>query len=111
MNSTVYLLHKINNKQNQCFTIITTGSNQYRKLKKNSTILKSNNLAKQVHFIKKSLKSEGQQFHQYQQNEQSPLNSKSLTTTYDVGNLDTEMWQVKSINGIQPSLDNQVLSH
>ena len=98
-----------NNKQNQCFTIIEVISIENKI--KISTILKSNNLAKQVHFIKKSLKSEGQQFHQYQQNEQSPLNSKSLTMTYDVGNLDTKMWQAKSINGIQPSLDNQILSH
>jgi hypothetical protein len=43
-------------------------------------------------FFKQPLNSDGHQFHQYQQNGQSPLISTELTkhkktTTYDVGNL------------------------
>jgi len=53
--------------------------------------------------------SDGQQFHQYQQNKQPPLtltdNTKKVTTTYDVGNADpglgrTEKCDVKPVNGI-----------
>ena len=52
---------------------------------------------------KESLNNDGQQFHQYQQDEQSPLIITHLTqkeiTTYDVGNLcpglgqSQKMWQ------------------
>ena len=40
---------------------------------------------------KETLKSDGQQFHQYQQNEQWPLNTKN-TMTYCFGNLDPGLY-------------------
>jgi hypothetical protein len=53
--------------------------------------------------VKESLNNDGQQFHQYQQDKQSPLIITHLTqkeiTTYDVGNLcpglgqSQKMWQ------------------
>ena len=47
-------------------------------------------------FWKQSLISDGQQFHKYQQKEQSPLTEhkkKETTTTHDVGNLCPDLGQ------------------
>jgi len=53
------------------------------------------------------LNSEGPQFHQYQQNVQSPLicshwTQKRGTTTYDVGNTDRGLEQAQPCGGVKP---------
>jgi hypothetical protein len=53
-----------------------------------------------------NLKSDGHQFHQYQQNEQSPLTENKKAMTYNVGNPNPGLQQahicggVKLVNGI-----------
>ena len=49
-----------------------------------------------INKTKESLNSDGQQFHQYQQNEQSPLilthwTHKKETKAYGIGNLDPDL--------------------
>ena len=56
---------------------------------------------------KESLNSDDNQFHQYQQNEQSPLILTEVaehkkTTTYDVGNLVPNLEQKQTFGGIKP---------
>jgi hypothetical protein len=56
---------------------------------------------------KQSLNSEGQQFYQYQQNEQSPLILTELvehkkTTAYYVGNPGPGLWQAQQYCGFKP---------
>ena len=53
---------------------------------------------------KESLNSDGQQFHQYQQNDQSPLteHKKKLLTTYDVGNPGSGLGQAYRYDGFKP---------
>ena len=53
---------------------------------------------------KESLNSDGQQFHQYQQNDQSPLteHKKTLLTTYDVGNPCSGLEQAYRYGGFKP---------
>ena len=56
--------------------------------------------------MKKRLNVDGQQFYQYQQNEQSPLTTKSLninkTTPYDVENPDIGLRQVQTCGEAKP---------
>jgi len=51
-----------------------------------------------------SLNSDSQQFHQYQQNDQSPLteHKKKLTTTYEVGNPGSGLGQAHRYDGFEP---------
>ena len=54
---------------------------------------------------KESLNSDGQQFHQYQQREQSPLTfthwSQKKTTTYDAGNPYPDLGQAHKCGGVK----------
>jgi hypothetical protein len=53
-------------------------------------------------FYERKLKSNGQQFHQYQQNEQSLLTEyKKSTTTYDVGNSGPALGQTQKWGGVK----------
>ena len=56
-----------------------------------------------------SLNCDSQQFHQYQQNEQSPLiltlNGKKIATTYDVGNQDPGLRHTQKGVGVQNYVD------
>jgi hypothetical protein len=56
--------------------------------------------SKYIYIYEESLNSDGQQIHQYQQNEQSPLiqtepTEHNKTTTYDVGNSDPGLGQAQ----------------
>ena len=51
--------------------------------------------------MKRSLNSDGQQFHQYQHNEQSPLIFPQ-TTTYDDGNPGSGLGQAQTCGGVKP---------
>ena len=56
---------------------------------------------------KESLNCDGQQFHQYQQSEQSPLiltevAEHNKTTTYDVENAGSNLEQEQTFGGIKP---------
>ena len=59
--------------------------------------------------MKESLNNDGQQFNQYQQNEQSPLTfahwTQNKTTTYNVWNPLSHLGQAKNVVGPSP-LDN-----
>ena len=57
------------------------------------------------YFMKRKFNSDGYQFHQYQQNKQSPLILSELTehnktTTYDVGNPGSDLGQAQNCGGI-----------
>jgi hypothetical protein len=56
--------------------------------------------------MNKKVLSHGQQFHQYQQNEQSPVTvthgTQRKTTTYTVGNPDPGLGQAQKYGGVKP---------
>ena len=59
-----------------------------------------------INKTKERLNSDGQQFHQYQQNEQPPLTFThwilKKTMTYDIGDPDPGLNQAKKCGGVKP---------
>ena len=54
-----------------------------------------------INQTKDSLNTDGQQFHQYQQTEQSLNTSKRGTTTYDVGNPNPALGEAQKYDGVR----------
>ena len=58
--------------------------------------------------LKDSLNSDGHQFHQYQENEQSPLiRTLNTTPTCDVGNPGHDLWQAHNLAGLNRLMDSK----
>ena len=59
-----------------------------------------------TNILKESLNNDGQQFHQYQQYEQSPLTfahwTQNKTTTYNVWNPFSDLGQAQKCGGVKP---------